>query len=103
MRKYGDIESDESVESMVMFFFVKDRENIDENLIKRIPKGKYVCRYYRGSLWNTKGHLKQMMEYIEQNGYSVCGDILQIVQIDISVTDQNEEVMFETQIPIKKH
>lgn len=100
---YRDIELDECVESMLLFFFVKDRENIDENLIKKIPKGTYACRHYRGSLWNTEGHMRRMMEYIEKRGYYACGDILQIVQIDISVTDQNDEVMFETQIPIKKY
>ena len=100
---YRDIELDECVESMVLFFFVKDRENIDENLIKKIPKCMYACRHYKGSLWNTKGHMRRMMEYIQERGYYACGDILQIVQIDISVTDQNDEVMFETQIPIKKH
>ncbi|KDR96544.1 hypothetical protein SAMN02745945_00209 [Peptoclostridium litorale DSM 5388] len=40
---------------------------------------------------------------IYKKGYRICGVILQIVQIDISVTDKNEEAMFETQIPIKKH
>ncbi|CAH2215378.1 MerR family transcriptional regulator [Tepidibacter aestuarii] len=95
------IELDKHIESVNMFLFIRDRENIDENHIKKIPKGTYVCMYYKGSIWDIEANLKKMIEYIQKEGYIVCGDVLQIVQIDISVTDKKEEVLLEIQIPVK--
>lgn len=99
----NDIELNKHTESLVMFLFIKDKEHINEDYIKKIPKGTYACMYYKGSIWDIEVNLKKMIEYIEKEGYRVCGDILQIVQIDISVTDKKEEVLYEMQIPIKKY
>ncbi|QZY56184.1 MerR family transcriptional regulator [Crassaminicella profunda] len=101
--KQKDIVLNKYLESVVMFLFIKDQDNIDEKYIKKIPKGNYACMYYKGSIWDMEVHLKKMIEYIETEGYEICGDILQIVQIDISVTDKIEEELFEIQIPIKKY
>ncbi|MCY6372227.1 MerR family transcriptional regulator [Clostridium ganghwense] len=103
IRKQKDIESNKYTESVVMFLFIKDKENIDEKYIKKIPKGTYACMYYKGTIWDMEVNLQEMIEYIKKEGYRVCGDVLQIVQIDISVTDQSEEVLFEIQIPVKKY
>ncbi len=101
--KQKDIELNKYTESIVMFLFIKDKKNINENYIKKITKGTYACMYYKGSIWDIEVNLKNMILYIEKEGYRVCGDVLQIVQIDISVTDKSEEVLFEIQIPIKKY
>ncbi|PAB56204.1 MerR family transcriptional regulator [Anaeromicrobium sediminis] len=101
--KQKDIGLNKYLESVVMFLFIKDKDNIDENHIIKIPKGTYACMYYKGSIWDREVHLKKMIEYIGEKAYRVCGDILQIVQIDISVTDKKEEELFEIQIPIKKY
>lgn len=58
--------------------------------------------YYKGNVWNIDFNLKKIIEYIEKQSYKVCGNIIQIIQIDVSVTDQSEEELFEIQIPIKK-
>jgi DNA-binding transcriptional MerR regulator len=96
------IEVNKYSESLVMFLFIKDKENINKNHIKKIPKGNYACMYYKGHIWDVKVNLRKMIEYVENEGYRVCGDVLQIIQIDISVTDKREEVLYEIQIPIKK-
>ncbi|MGF7056904.1 MerR family transcriptional regulator [Brassicibacter mesophilus] len=107
--RYGAIIKQEDIglkkyqESVVIFLFIKDKENIDENHIKKIHKGTYACMYYKGNIWDIEVHFKKMIEYIKKEGYRVYGDILQIVQIDISVTDKKEEELFEIQIPIKKY
>ncbi|NBI06517.1 MerR family transcriptional regulator [Senegalia massiliensis] len=101
--KQTDIALNKCIESFVVFLFIKDRENIDEKHIRKIPKGTYASMYYKGSMWDKEIYFKKMTEYIEKKGYRVCGDILQIVQIDISVTDQSEEELFEIQIPIKEY
>ncbi|WFD10250.1 MerR family transcriptional regulator [Tepidibacter hydrothermalis] len=101
--KQKDIELNNYIESLSMFIFIRDRDNIDENHIKKIPKGTYACMYYKGSIWDIGNSLKKMLEYIEEQGYTVCGDALQISQIDISVTDKKEEVLYEIQIPIERN
>lgn len=106
--RYGTIRKEENIKfnkhtkSIVMFIFIKDKENINEIYIKKIPKGTYACMYYKGNVWNIDFNLKKIIEYIEKKNYRVCGDIIQIIQIDVSVTDQSEEELFEIQIPIKK-
>lgn len=97
-----DIELNEGLESVILFLFIKDKGNIDEKYIRKIPKGIYACKYYKGSIWSTNDDIRKTAKYIKKKGYRVCGDILQIVQIDISVTDQKEESLFEIQIPIKR-
>lgn len=101
--KQNDIELNKYTESVVLFLLIKDKENIDENYIKKIPKGTYACMNYKGDIWDIEINLRKMIKYIEEEGYRVCGDVLQIVQIDISVTDKMEEELFEIQVPIKKH
>jgi DNA-binding transcriptional MerR regulator len=99
--KQEDIKSNKYIESVNMFLFIRDRENIDEDYIKTIPKGRYACMYYKGIIWDIEPNIKKMIKYIEKQGYEVCGDALQISQIDISVTDKKEEVLYEIQIPVE--
>ncbi|MCM1992254.1 MerR family transcriptional regulator [Oceanirhabdus seepicola] len=101
--KPENLKLNEYNESVVLFLFIKDKENIDEKYIRRIPKGIYACMYYSGDIWDIENYLRKMFKYIEKENYSICGDILQIIQIDISVTDQIEESLVEIQVPIKKH
>ena len=101
--KPKNLKSNEYNESVVLFLFIKDKENIDEKYIRRVPKGIYACMYYRGSIWYIENYLRKIFKYIEKVNYSICGEILQIIQIDISVTDQIEESLVEIQVPIKKY
>lgn len=100
--KQSAVELKKYTESVVMFLFIKDRQNTYEHDIKKIEEGIYACMYSKGSIWDIEVNLKKMIEYIGKEGYKICGDILQIVQIDISVTDKSEELIAEIQIPIKK-
>lgn len=100
--KQENIELEKYTESIVIFLFVKDKKSITENNIKIIPKGTYACMYYKGVIWKLEKHIKKLKKYIKKKGYAICGDVIQIVQIDISVTDEREEELFELQVPIKK-
>jgi DNA-binding transcriptional MerR regulator len=99
--KQEDIELNKYAESFVLFLFIKDRENIDVNHIKKFPKSIYACMHYKGNTWKTEEYLKNMIKFIEKKGYRVSGDVLEIIQVDISVTDVMEEELLEIQIPIK--
>ncbi|MGM2835999.1 MerR family transcriptional regulator, partial [Bacillus cereus group sp. Bce025] len=45
---------------------------------------------------------KELLAYIDQEGYEVSGDAIEIGLIDWSVTENPEEQVTEIQIPIMK-
>lgn len=84
-----------------LFIFIKDKNSVNPERLRVIRGGKYVCMYYKGVVYEVKQKLDKMFAFIKENSYEICGDIIQIIQIDISVTDRIEEELFEIQIPIK--
>lgn len=105
--RYGSIIKKEEMEAgdyqkIMMFLFIKDKSHIDKDEIVKIAGGDYACMYYTGSIWEVEKHLSKMKAYIDEKGYKICGDILQIMQIDISVTDRQSEVMMEIQVPVMR-
>ncbi|MED0587418.1 MerR family transcriptional regulator [Bacillus subtilis] len=80
--------------------YIKD---IPEKYVIRVPKGKFVCLRHYGEIWDRRESLTQLMTFIKKHDYKLTGNALQIVQVDISITDEPNEAMFEIQIPIVKH
>lgn len=104
--RYGAIIGEKSSNNIIervfkLFVFIDDTGNMDENKIKFIPKGDYVCMYYKGFIWDISSKIEKMIKFIEKENYEICGDIIEIVQIDISVTDRDDEELFEIQIPVR--
>lgn len=104
--RYGAIIGEKSSNNIIervfkLFLFIDDTGNMDENKIKIIPKGDYVCMYYKGFIWDISSKIEKMIKFIEKENYEICGDIIEIVQIDISVTDIDDEELFEIQIPVR--
>lgn len=81
-----------------IFVFAKE-DNIKN--AKKIKSGKYACIYNSGKPWDREESIKKLLEFIYMNHYVIDGDILEIAQVDITVTDVIEEECFEIQIPIK--
>ncbi|GAB6562954.1 MerR family transcriptional regulator [Bacillus mobilis] len=67
-----------------------------------IKEGMFACVYHHGSYEETDETYKKLMKYIDQEGYEVSGDAIEIALIDWSVTDNPEEQVTEIQIPILK-
>ncbi|MEH7293921.1 transcriptional regulator [Priestia megaterium] len=88
--------------SSSIFVVAKEKTKIEKKYLKVIPRGLFACIRYYGELWNREESLKKIYEYGEKNNYEIIGDGLQIAQIDITITDNPNEVMFEIQVPIKK-
>lgn len=83
---------------------------VDENLplsdysivdIIKIPGGLYATTLCQGTENDVIQHIKNMKNELESKGYKISGDIIQIVQIDLSVTGTVESLLYEIQIPIK--
>ncbi|WP_035397655.1 MerR family transcriptional regulator [Exiguobacterium sp. OS-77] len=69
------------------------------NLI-RVPAGYYVCLRHFGQVWDRTQSLKQAKDYLEKNEMRIDGKAIQMVEVDVSVTDRLDESLFEIQIPI---
>lgn len=67
-----------------------------------IKEGMFACVYHHGSYEETDETYKKLMKYIDQEGYEISGDAIEIALIDWSVTENPEEQVTEIQIPIMK-
>lgn len=90
-------------EPSIIFVVAKNDEKIPKEYLKIIPGGLFACIRYNGELLrNRSKSLKKIYAYLDENGYRINGDALQIMHVDITVTDNPNEVMFEIQVPIRK-
>ncbi|MEG7283802.1 MerR family transcriptional regulator [Bacillus sp. 0909A] len=78
-------------------------KDIPEEYVIRIPKGEFVCLRHYGEIWDRTDSLTQLIAFIKEQDYKLAGNALQMVQVDISITDEPNEAMFEIQIPVVKH
>lgn len=67
-----------------------------------IKEGLYACSYHHGPYEETGATYKELLAYINQEGYEVSGDAIEIGLIDWSVTENPEEQVTEIQIPVVK-
>ncbi|MEK4541921.1 MULTISPECIES: MerR family transcriptional regulator [Bacillus] len=67
-----------------------------------IKEGMFACVYHHGPYEETDETYKKLMKYIDQEGYEISGDAIEIALIDWSVTENPEEQVTEIQIPIMK-
>ncbi|HDR8157830.1 TPA: MerR family transcriptional regulator [Bacillus cereus] len=67
-----------------------------------IKEGMFACVYHHGPYEETDETYKKLMKYINQEGYEISGDAIEIALIDWSVTEDPEEQVTEIQIPIMK-
>ncbi|MDR7002642.1 MerR family transcriptional regulator [Neobacillus niacini] len=101
--EHADIMGKRFEEPSVIFVVAKEDAKIDKQYLKVIPGGLFACIRYNGELLrNRSKSLNKLFEYHDKNGYQMIGDGLQIMQVDITVTDNPNEVMFEIQVPVRK-
>lgn len=97
----ADLDNHKYNSSCRPFILERIKKKVKEHKLITIPHGKYVCIRYSGELWDRARCLEKAMHYIKENHFEIIGYTLQIAQIDISVTDVIDELVFELQIPIK--
>lgn len=91
-------------ESPSMIFVVAKRSTaVAKQHLVHIPEGMFACIRYYGELWNRSESLALLCSELEKQGYVITGDALQIMQVDITITDNPSEVMFEIQVPVGRH
>ncbi|MDY3960552.1 MerR family transcriptional regulator [Romboutsia timonensis] len=80
-----------------VFCFLEDEEEI-YNII--FNEGYYLTLTYKGKYKNNKHYINKMFKYIEEKGYKVISDPIEIYKIDIHETEDINEFVTEIQIPV---
>ena len=80
-----------------VFCFLEDEEEI-YNII--FNEGYYLTLTYKGEYKNNKHHINKMFKYIEEKGYKIISDSIEIYKIDIHETEDINEFITEIQIPV---
>lgn len=92
-------DNEEFVPAIPMIIVQKTGEN--KKYIQTIPAGKYACMYYsNGRLEHYHPSFEIIKKYLRDNSYEICGPILQIYKIDVTLTNDRSETIIELQIPI---
>lgn len=78
-------------------------EGAAREYLREIPDGRYVCMYYRnGILEKYDPSFERVKDYLREHEYEICGDILQLYKVDVTLTDDPWETILELQVPVKK-
>ena len=80
-----------------VFCFLEDEEEI-YNII--FNEGYYLTLTYKGEYKNNKHYINKMFKYIEEKGYKIISDPIEIYKIDIHETEDINEFVTEIQIPV---
>ena len=80
-----------------VFCFLEDEEKI-YNII--FNEGYYLTLTYKGEYKNNKYHINKMFKHIEEKGYKVISEPIEIYKIDIHETEDINEFITEIQIPV---
>ena len=80
-----------------VFCFLDDEEEI-YNII--FNEGYYLTLTYKGEYKNNKHYINKMFKYIEEKGYKIISDPIEIYKIDIHETGDINEFVTEIQIPV---
>lgn len=72
---------------------------IKENFL---DEGEYLTYFFSGDYINLSKHYKKLKEFIRENNYRVCGNIIELYHIEMHITENKEEYVTEIQIPLEK-
>jgi DNA-binding transcriptional MerR regulator len=70
--------------------------------ISRIIGGRFACKYGYGHPLSISEELSHILEHCERKGYELAGDAIEVVTVDMSLTDVPEENVYELQVPVRK-
>lgn len=90
-------------EPSTIFIVAKNKEDIPNTYQLTIPGGLFACIRYNGELLSSRSEsLRKILHYLNKNSYQITGYALQIMHLDITITDKPNEITFEIQVPIRK-
>ena len=81
---------------------IVDEFNGSQNM-SSIEKGTYVSKMRYGKPFEILNDLITMRDYCNSCGYEIIGDAIELLVVDMSITDVPEENIYELQIPVKSN
>ena len=98
-----NLNSERFEEPSTIFIVVKNKEDIPNTYSMTVPGGLFACIRYNGELLSSRSEsLRKVLHYLNKNNYQITGDALQIMHLDITITDKPNEITFEIQVPVRK-
>ncbi len=82
-----------------IFYATNDSSNPKCRLIER---GLCVRALHKGSFSKTYETYEKIKKYIKSNGYQMIGDSVELGIVDIMVVDNEEDLLLDISIPVKK-
>jgi len=90
-------------EPSTIFIVAKNKEDIPNTYQLTVPGGLFACIRYNGELLSSRSEsLRKLLHYLNKNSYQITGDALQIMHLEITITDKPNEITFEIQVPVRK-
>lgn len=84
-------------------FVIVEGENYNKRFLKVLPKGTYVCVRFNGTHEESPLYYEKLLKYIENKGYKMLEDSVEITLIDFGLTNKESEIVTEIQILIDKY
>lgn len=81
-------------------FSFTEGEKYNKKLIKILPKGVYVTIRFNGTHKSSPKYYDEVLKYIEEKGYKIIDDSIEITLIDFGLTTEKSEFVTEIQILI---
>ncbi len=86
----------------IPIIFVDDA-SIDSPYLQTIPAGNYVCLYYpEGRLEQYHPAFEIVKSYIREHNLEICGKLIQVYKVDVTLTSDRSETILEIQVPVQK-
>lgn len=82
-------------------FLFTEGESYNGKLIKVLPSGIYITIRFNGTHKDSYEYYSRILKYIEDNGYDVIDDSIEMTLIDFALTNEKTEFITEIQILVK--
>lgn len=101
--QFPDKGNQEEVSIEICQAVTEKKEDTDKVAFKVLPAvHEAACIFHRGSYDTFGESFAILLEYIEENGYEICGDIREAYIDGVWNKDTEEEWLSELQVPVKR-
>lgn len=84
-----------------LFVILDETEELLDYSLEILEEGLYVTINYKGTHAVSEEYYRKCLDFIEEKGFEIIGDSLEITLVDAGITNDPEQFITEIQIPIK--
>lgn len=82
-------------------FVVLEQGDCYDGEIETVPAGRYLTLRYCGTHTQSAGHYEKLLACLEDKGYELAGNSVEITLVDAGITDDASKYVTELQLPVK--